>query len=146
MPMEDFTFHCFDLTFKVEMVDAWGGSVGLSRADTLEIRIDRNAAEGMQKIALLHEFLHIVSYLFALNLPETQVSFLGVVLPRHWPLCFVPSEERITGCLRECEVSGQFELSTSSRSALAAALCALSTESPEVFNLMFSRRSANVDG
>lgn len=140
---ENFTFYCFDLTFKVKMVDAWGGSVGLSRADTQEIRIDRNASEGMQKVALLHEFLHIVSYLFALNLPEETVAYLGVMLPVHWGEEDRPLYLRFEACLTSCNDLGRLNLTDVARATIATALTELGESSPGVFGDIFYGRKTD---
>jgi hypothetical protein len=72
------TFKWIPFTFLIEFIDSqlWGDRVGSSRSDVQLIRIDAQASKELQRVALLHEFLHCVSDILGLHLTEAQVHIL----------------------------------------------------------------------
>jgi hypothetical protein len=130
-------FKCLDFEFKVEVCRMWGSQVGLSKADTQEIRIAEDISDPLKRIAVLHELLHCLSYIFGLGLSESQITRLGGMLPTYVREYGKPFSERI---LSECigTVDTKFKLRLgSAKPVLVESLLSLAVKSPQTAAWIF---------
>ena len=64
-----------DYDIKYKSGDEMGGNLGLANFNQQEISINETATLQTQKVAVLHEVLHIISDSYNLKMTEEQVKF-----------------------------------------------------------------------